>query len=135
MRIRLIYLNIRCSVKLQRQYYRDNNIAEITSRFISYHINNLARHCYLNIYYLKDQLLDNNNLFASCTNASTRQYSFGNITQQTACIMEYITSQKDGIILKYKSFSFQKELETTEKIIWRCLEYTIKKMPQTGRLH
>ena len=41
--------------------------------------------------------------------------------------MEYITSQKGGIILKYKSFLFQKERETTEKIIWRCLEYTTKK--------
>jgi len=47
--------------------------------------------------------------------------------------MEYITSQKGGIILKYKSFLFQKERETTEKIIWRCLEYTTKKC--RGRLH
>ncbi|KAL4126673.1 hypothetical protein QTP88_010882 [Uroleucon formosanum] len=83
----------------------------------------------LNLLSIESNCTHNNNLFASCTNASTRQYSFGNITQQTACIMEYITSQKDGIILKYKSFSFQKELETTEKIIWGCLEYTIKKMP------
>jgi len=48
--------------------------------------------------------------------------------------MEYITNQKGGIILKYKSFLYQKERESeTGKIIWRCLEYTTKKC--RGRLH
>jgi len=47
--------------------------------------------------------------------------------------MEYIINQKGGIILKYKYFLYQKERETTDKIIWRCLEYTTKKC--RGRLH
>jgi len=47
-------------------------------------------------------------LFVSCMNDRTRQYSFGNITQHTANTMEYITNQKGGIILKYKSFLYQK---------------------------
>jgi len=49
--------------------------------------------------------------------------------------MKYITNQKGGIILKYKSFLYQKEheSETTGKIIWRCLEYTTKKC--RGRLY
>jgi len=47
--------------------------------------------------------------------------------------MEYITNQKGGIIIKYKYFLYQKERETTDKIIWRCLEYTSKKC--RGRLH
>lgn len=47
--------------------------------------------------------------------------------------MQYITSQKNGKLLKFNSFIFQKERETGNKIIWRCLEYTSKKC--RGRLH
>jgi hypothetical protein len=46
---------------------------------------------------------------------------------------DYTTNQKGGIILKYKSFLYQKEREITDKIILRCLDTPQKKC--RGRLH
>lgn len=46
--------------------------------------------------------------------------------------MQYITNQKCKLLLKYNSYLFQKQRETTNKIIWRYLEYTTKK--RRGRL-